>query len=152
MRRRPALLPALALIAAAALAALAWGSQRHRAPPPVMDPPAGMSPFPGPPALDPGDPLAGPMADLLPMHRAVQLATRRFDGKPLDIALVAPTAEDSAAGAVLVYRLRMLTRSRDVVEIRMDALDGRFLELRGADLGKVRRAPKPGPKPGRKDD
>lgn len=81
-----------------------------------------------------GERFSGPLDDVLPMHRAVRLATRRFDGKVLDIALL-PQPD---GGSPLIYRIRILTRSRDVVDIRMDALTGRFLEVRGADLGAAR--------------
>lgn len=77
-----------------------------------------------------------PMQDVLPMHKAVRAASRRFDGRVLDIALIAPRASDAAP---LVYHIRMLTSQRNVLDIRMDALTGRFIEVRGADLGTARR-------------
>lgn len=78
--------------------------------------------------------FTGPIKDVMPMHQAVRRAMRRFDGKVLDIALV----PQRGGGSPLIYRIRILTRSRDVVDIRMDALTGRFLEVRGADLGAAR--------------
>lgn len=80
------------------------------------------------------DRFAGPLDEVMPMHRAVRLALRRFDGKVLDIDL----APQPGAASPLVYRIRILTRSRDVLDIRMDALTGRFLDVRGADLGAAR--------------
>ena len=70
----------------------------------------------------------------MPMHQAVWRALRRFDGKVLDIALV----PQRGPGSPLIYRIRILTRGSEVVDIRMDALTGRFLEVRGADLGAAR--------------
>ena len=77
----------------------------------------------------------GWMAEVIPMHQAVRRVSRRFDGRVLDIALLPP----SANGPALVYRIRLLTRAGDVLDIRMDALDGRVIELSGADLSGVRR-------------
>ena len=148
MRRRHVLLLVLILAALLAAAALAMrGGRDHAHLTPKMGPPAAALPAPAHHLDDdlPGA-LSGPMAALLPMHQAVRLAVDRFDARPLDITLVAPGPDDAAAGAAIVYRLRMLTRSRDLLEIRMDALDGRFLELRGADLAKIRRVRKPGKK------
>lgn len=143
--RRPALtLPALALIAVCALI-LGVAALVHLLPqdrdrrPPAMRPTVHTSAPPPAAARAQGQPFEGQMAEVLPLHQAVRLATRRFHGKPLDITLTAPRSDERAAGVVLVYQLRMLTRSRDVLDIRMDALTGDFLELRGADLSNVRR-------------
>ena len=154
MRRRPALvLLLLGLILAVGLT-LAGLSQRRPPGPPRPAPPfdaAGHhdapprlrlpSDLPSDLAPDLAEAIGGGLRPVLPMHKAVRLAAVRFDGKALDITLVAPTPAEGRAGVQIVYRLRMLTRARDVLEIRMDAMDGRFLELRGADLSKVRRKP-----------
>ena len=151
MRRRPALLflIPLVLIGIVALAAALGPRGRDRAPPP-RSPPATHAPaLPRDLAASPD--LGGPMIEVLPMHQAVRLAARRFHGKPLDVTLVAPRPDEAAAGVTLVYRVRMLTRSRDVLDIRMDALDGRFLELSGSDLAGVHRNAKDKPGGNRKD-
>lgn len=87
------------------------------------------------------DGFEAPTAEVLPMHKAVRLATRRFAARVLDIALEPAIPAEQAAGVDLVYRLRMVTHSRDVLDIRMDALSGRFIDVRGADLSAARRAP-----------
>lgn len=106
---------------------------RHGRPP---HPPTATAPLPR--AFDLGpqedDRLSGPLDEVMPMHRAARLAARRFEGKVLDIALLPQRDDDSP----LVYRIRILTPRRDVVDIRMDAVTGRFLEVRGADLGAAR--------------
>ena len=86
--------------------------------------------------------LDGSMVEVLPLHKAVRRAARRFDGRVLDIALAPATPPERGAGVQIVYRIRMLTSARDVLDIRMDALDGRFVEVRGADLGSARRTEK----------
>lgn len=107
---------------------------------------------PAPPLRIPDLPDTDAMAEILPMHQAVRLAAQRFHGKPLDIALIPARPAEAASGVLLVYRLRMLTGSRDVLDIRMDAVSGRVLELSGADLAGVHRGPAPrGDKKKRKD-
>ena len=129
------LLAAVLILLAVALAAVALAPRGRHAP----RPPAGAEAMPRPLDLGPsGDaPLAGWAEEVMPMHRAVRLASRRFHGKVLDIALVA--GRPGAEAYPLVYRIRMLTRGGDVLDIRMDAFTGRFLELRGADLAAARR-------------
>lgn len=118
------------VVALAILAVSRPEGRRHAHPPTgTTAPPRGLD-------LGPQDEerFAGPLEEVMPMHQAVRRAVRRFDGKVLDIALVPQRRADSP----LIYRIRILTRSRDVVDIRMDVLSGRFLEVRGADLGAAR--------------
>lgn len=72
------------------------------------------------------------------MHLAVRRAAERFPGRVLDIAAVPPLPSERGSGIGAVYRLRMITSHRDVLDIRMDAADGRFLDVRGADLNAAR--------------
>ena len=129
------------LLLAALAVALALLAARHPLPSHPRAPARHHAPMP-PGHPDFGDAAPGWMAEVIPMHRAVRRASQRFDGRVLDIALLPPGPGPSP----LVYRLRLLTREGDVLDIRMDAFDGRFLELRGADLSGVRRD-----KPNRKD-
>ena len=126
------------LVATLALVLMTLAATRDRARHRHEDrhPPTATAPLPRGFDLGPKDEdgFGGPLHDVLPMHRAVRLATRRFDGKVLNIALLPQPGEDSP----LIYRIRILTPSRDVLDIRMDALTGRFLEVRGADLGAAR--------------
>lgn len=125
-----------ALVAALVLALAGLAVSRHSPGPRHAHPPTGTAPMPRGLDLGPQDEerFAGPIDDVMPMHQAVRQAIRRFDGKVLDIALVPQRGGNSP----LIYRIRILTRSRDVVDIRMDALTGRFLEVRGADLRAAR--------------
>lgn len=141
MRRR--FLPVIVVVALAlslALLALTHGPGPRRHP---VHPPADTVALPRALDLGPLDeaPFAGRTDEVMPMHRAVRLALRRFDGKVLDIGLV-PAPPGIADAHPLIYRIRILTRSRDVLDIRMDAFTGRFLELRGADIGAARRTRK----------
>lgn len=134
---RRLILPAAALLVAliAAAVLLLPGDDRPATHAPRLTAPH--TPAPGIPDL----PDTDAMAEILPMHQAVRLAAQRFHGKPLDIALIPPRPAEAASGVLLVYRLRMLTPGRDVLDIRMDAVSGRVLELSGADLAGVHRGP-----------
>lgn len=118
--------------------------ERLRAPEP--HPPAHASPRPLPPLPDE---FAVAMDDLLPRHKAVRRAQARFDGRVLAIDLVPARPAERAQGTNLIYRLRLLTPARAVLDIRMDAVSGRFVEVAGADLTAARQKPKPSRK---KDD
>lgn len=135
MRRRVLILAMFAVLAAVA----AVGLHGWRGPGATLAPRAAVDRGPRPAAdLQ----LDGPMVEVLPLHKAVRRAARRFDGRVLDIVLAPATAQERGAGVQIVYRIRMLTSARDVLDIRMDALDGRFIEVRGADLGTARRTEK----------
>lgn len=125
-----------ALVAALVLALAGLAVSRNGPGPHHPQPPTGTAPMPRSLDLGPQDEdrFAGPLRDVMPMHQAVRRALRRFDGKVLDIALV----PQRGPGSPLIYRIRILTRGSEVVDIRMDALTGRFLEVRGADLGAAR--------------
>ena len=127
-----AVLLALLVLAVAMIAARQAGPRHGRAP----HPPTATAPLPQRFDLGPqeDDRLSGSLDEVMPMHRAARLAVRRFDGKVLDIALLSQRDNNSP----LIYRIRILMGRRDVVDIRMDALTGRFLEVRGADLGAAR--------------
>lgn len=124
------------LAAALALALAGMAVLRHGPSPHHAHPPTGTAPMPRGLDFGPQDEerFGGPVREVMPMHQAVRQALRRYDGKVLDIALL----PQRGGASPLVYRIRILTRSRDVVDIRMDALTGRFVEVRGADLGAAR--------------
>lgn len=139
MRRRQIILVSLfALVAAALFAAFAEDrdhhheakhheAERHDMPRPVA------------PLLDDDD---LPMDDVMPMHRAVRKALERFNGRVFEIVLTPPTPPERANGVQLVYQMRLLTADRDVIDIRVDAISGRFVEVRGSDIAAARRDPK----------
>lgn len=76
---------------------------------------------------------------LIPLRRAVEIATARFDGRVIAARLLPPTADEREHGTVLVHELRLMTRNHDVLRIRLDARNGSFLEVAGAGLAKARR-------------
>ena len=49
------------------------------------------------------------------------------------------SAEERARGVELVHELRLMTRSRDVLLIRLDARTGAFLEVAGSGMTEARR-------------
>ena len=76
---------------------------------------------------------------ILPLHRAAGIVAERFRGRLIAARLVPPRPDERARGVVLVHRLRLLTPARDVLEIRLDARSGAFLEVAGAGLTRARR-------------
>ena len=50
-----------------------------------------------------------------------------------------PARSRSALWAALVHELRLMTRSRDVLLIRLDARTGAFLEVAGSGMTEARR-------------
>ena len=76
--------------------------------------------------------------DPLPMHTAAGRAAAQFAARPISIRLV-PRAPDDPPGLDIAYQIRLLTRGRQVIDVRMDAVTGRIVELRGADLAAARR-------------
>ena len=144
MRRRLILLLA-ALTLLAALLVLAGALLLHR--------PGGHGGPPGAPAASRPLPRAAdaprgpavtdlldqPMFAVLPAHQAVAAIARRFDGRLIGLSLVPPSPREAARGVQLVYAARLLSQHRDVVEIRLDARDGRLLSARGNNLGAARR-------------
>lgn len=76
---------------------------------------------------------------VLPLHRAAGIVAERFRGRLIAARLVPPRPDERARGVVLVHRLRLLTPARDVLEIRLDARSGAFLEVAGAGLTRARR-------------
>ncbi|WP_134725909.1 PepSY domain-containing protein [Paracoccus luteus] len=140
MPRRPVLILA-PIVLLAALAGWLMLDRRddrrdHRPPPPHH------AAMPLPDAiLDPelADTLGQPMFAVLPAHQAVREINRRFDGRLIGLALVSPSPPEAARGVQLVYAARLLSKHRDVVEIRLDARQGRLLSARGNDLAAARR-------------
>ena len=54
-------------------------------------------------------------------------------------ALAPARPEERARGVELVHELRLMTRSRDVLLIRLDARTGAFLEVAGSGMTEARR-------------
>lgn len=84
-------------------------------------------------------PLDDDALRILPLKHAVELVKARFRGRLIAAAIVPPHPHERDRGVLLVHELRLLTQRRDVLVIRLDAHDGRFLEVAGAGLTEARK-------------
>lgn len=93
-------------------------------------------------ALLPAAPLAAqqPAADdirlieqfrPMPFHQIAEMVSDRYVGRIVGAQTRPPSPEERALGAELVYEFRLLTAQRNLLVIRIDARDGRFLEVAG---------------------
>lgn len=76
---------------------------------------------------------------LIPLSRAAELVSQRFQGRLVAVKLVPPTPVELAHGVELVQEMRLLSPKKDIILIRMDAHTGDFLEVAGAGLTQARR-------------
>jgi uncharacterized membrane protein YkoI len=67
----------------------------------------------------------------LPLRQIVRMVTARYAGRPVAIDMQLPTDSETASGTQLVYQVRLLTPDRNLLDIRLDARDGRFLQVSG---------------------
>lgn len=81
---------------------------------------------------------SAPTFEVLPLKNALRRVAHRYDGRVLTVDLSAPNDNEEDLGVQLVYDIRLLGREGDVVRVRMDARDGRFLEVAGRDLERLR--------------
>lgn len=91
-----------------------------------------------------GDPAADAWTDAfrpMPLHEAAARVAARYDGRLIAARTLPPTPEERALGADLVYHFRLLTPGRMALDIRMDARDGRFLDVTGRGQMQARRPP-----------
>ena len=81
------------------------------------------------------------LADFRPMppRQVVRRVTARYAGRPIAIELVPPSPSEWDMGVQLVYHVRLLTEARNLLDIRLDARDGRFLEVAGRGQLQARR-------------
>lgn len=77
--------------------------------------------------------------EVLSLSRAAAIVEARFNGKLIAARIVPPFPNEARKGVQLVYELRLLTSRRDVLEVRLDARSGTFLEAAGAGLTEARR-------------
>lgn len=106
----------------------------------VMAPLAAL-PQPAPPAAPPPDPWATSFQPQ-PFHRMAEAVTARYDGRLVAAETRPPRPAERAAGVELVYEFRLLTTQRNILNIRVDARTGRFLEVAGRGQLEARRAPR----------
>lgn len=67
----------------------------------------------------------------LPLHQIAAAVAQRYDGRLLSARIRPPRPDERDRGAALIYRLRLLTPQQNLLEIRVDARDGRFLSVSG---------------------
>ncbi|MGP9804163.1 PepSY domain-containing protein [Paracoccus sp. NSM] len=77
----------------------------------------------------------------MPLHEAAAKVTVRYEGRLIAARTTPPTPGERDMGADLVYHFRLLTPGRMALDIRMDARDGRFLDVTGRGQMQARRAP-----------
>lgn len=66
-----------------------------------------------------------------PFHHIAEAAVARYQGRIIGAETRPPHPHERDLGAELVYEFRLLTPARNLLVIRMDARDGRFLDVAG---------------------
>lgn len=90
------------------------------------------------------DPLNGEVPVIhafrpLPFHDVAKEVSARYQGQLLAAATRPPRPDEREAGVQLVYEFRVVTPQRNLLSIRVDAQDGRFLEIAGHGQIEARR-------------
>lgn len=67
----------------------------------------------------------------LPLHRIAASVSERYAGRLLAADTRPPRPDERDMGAELVYRIRLVTPQRNLLDIRIDARTGRFLSVSG---------------------
>lgn len=67
----------------------------------------------------------------LPFHELAEAVSARYHGQLLAAATRPPRPDEREAGVQLVYEFRLVTPQHNLLSIRLDAQDGRFLEIAG---------------------
>lgn len=121
----------------AAAVALSIAVLLPAAPAPAQDAPQGAHATPPTeaPAADPWGTGFRP----LPLHQIARRVDARYEGRLLAAQMRPPRPPERDAGVQLVYELRLLTPQRNILNIRLDARTGRFLEVAGRGQLQARR-------------
>lgn len=67
----------------------------------------------------------------LPFHDLARLVSERYEGRLVGAEMRRPTPHERDLSVALVYEFRLLTPGRNLLNIRLDARTGRFLEVAG---------------------
>lgn len=67
----------------------------------------------------------------LPFHELAAMVSDRYAGRIIAAQSSPATDVERAMGAQLVYEFRLMTAQRHLLNIRLDARDGRFLSVAG---------------------
>ncbi|WCQ98222.1 PepSY domain-containing protein [Paracoccus aestuarii] len=121
--------PALILAALMALAAAPVAAQSDGAQADAAQPDA---------AQAEGDPWAEGFRPL-PLHQLAERVSGRYAGRLVAAETRPPTPPERDLGAELVYEFRLVTPDRNILNIRLDARTGRFLDVAGQGQLQARR-------------
>lgn len=75
----------------------------------------------------------------LPFHEIAKAVTDQYQGRLVAAETRPPRPPERALGAELIYQFRLLTPDRNLLNIRVDARTGRFLEVAGRGQLSARR-------------
>ncbi|MDB6177887.1 hypothetical protein PAF17_10275 [Paracoccus sp. Z330] len=67
----------------------------------------------------------------LPFHKLAKRVSERYRGRLIGVNIMRPTPRERDLGAALIYEFRIITPQQNLLRIRMDARDGRFLDVAG---------------------
>ena len=73
----------------------------------------------------------------LPLYEAARIVSERYHGRLIGARLMLPTPHERGLGADLVEELRLLTPEQSLLVVRLDARDGRFLQVNGVGQTKA---------------
>lgn len=85
-----------------------------------------------------GDPWAEGFRPL-PLHQLAERVSGRYAGRLVAAETRPPTPSERDLGAELVYEFRLVTPDRNILNIRLDARTGRFLDVAGQGQLQARR-------------
>ena len=121
--------------------AWAWQTGAMRSPLVLVGPLLAAALAAAPPATAqdfPPAPLAGDFRPL-PLHEAADIVADRYRGRLIAARLVPPNPHEQGLGVDLVREMRLLTPQGNLLAIRLDARDGRFLEVAGIGQTEARK-------------
>lgn len=88
----------------------------------------------------------GPEPKPLPLHEVVKIVGERFQGRLLGARIDRPEPYEFALGADSIHELVLLSPQGNIIRLRLDAVTGRVLDVRGRGLTAARVPPAKGAK------
>lgn len=67
----------------------------------------------------------------VPLHQIAAEVSNRYYGRIISAEILPPWPSERMAGTLLVYEIRLVSPGNNLLQIRFDARNGRFLETRG---------------------
>ncbi|MFD1795684.1 hypothetical protein FQV27_04095 [Paracoccus aurantiacus] len=77
-------------------------------------------------------------AALLPFHEVVKIVASRFEGRLLAVRIDQPRPFELALGSDLVQELTLLSPQGNIILLRIDAVSGKVLDVRGRGINAAR--------------